>query len=105
MVGADFRQVPGAEAKFAYPTVLDLLTPIRWGADSLGNSQIRGSMIQHGNWRKLPWASRLGFERILQRLKCAGWRGGLDSYELTYSKPQRFCCSEQRNGLPSRPGA
>jgi len=26
-----------------------------------GNSQIRGSMIQHGNWRELPWASRLRF--------------------------------------------
>ena len=31
-----------------------------------GNSQIGGSMIQHGNWRELPWASRLWFERILQ---------------------------------------
>ena len=29
-------------------------------------------MIQHGNWRELLWASRLWFERILQRLRCAG---------------------------------
>ena len=35
-------------------------------------------MIQHGNWRELPWASRLWFERILQRLGCAGWRGVSD---------------------------
>src|SRR5262249_45394696 len=41
-----------------------------------GHSQIRGSMIQHGNWRELPWANRLRFERILQRLRCAGSRNG-----------------------------
>jgi transposase len=39
-------------------------------------------MIQHGNWWELPWASRLRFERILQRLRCAGWHGGKDSDQV-----------------------
>ena len=52
------------------------LIPIRRVYDS--RRGFPNQKIDDSTWQVegLPWASRLRFERILQRLRCAGWRGG-----------------------------